>query len=223
MGVSQSSAQSETSTGGNRIDMNGFLNLFLTQLENQDPTNPLESYELAAQLAQFSTVEQLSQVNANILKQKDYLTSINYGQMAQLIGRDVVAVDDSIQLTDGETSKSSYELNVSAEVSLKILDDRGTLIRTISLGNQESGTYEVEWDGKNDSGEVVPDGTYHVQVEAVDADGNFTEATQTVSGKIYALSLDQDNPQFIIGGPNGVKVSAGTISEVREMDGSGTV
>lgn len=220
-GVGRSAQNSGVSSDGNKIGMDGFLNMFMTQLKNQDPTNPLESYELAAQLAQFSSVEKLSQINANILKEMDYLASISYGQMTQMIGKEVVGVDDSIQLHQGETSKSSYKLEVPASVTLRIVNENGTLVRTLSPGDQISGTYEVQWDGKDNSGKAAPDGTYHVQVEAVDAEGNALDVTQTVSGKVYAFRMDQNIPQLIVGGADGARLPLGSIIEVRNGETGG--
>jgi flagellar basal-body rod modification protein FlgD len=215
-GVGGNSQPSKTTPGGNEIGMDGFLNMFMTQLKHQDPTNPLESYELSAQLAQFSSVEKLSQIKTNILKEIDYLTSISYGQMTQMIGKEVVGVDDSVQLHQGETSKSSYKLDVPANVTLKIFNDNESLVRTISLGKQDSGTYDVQWDGLDNSGKTATDGTYRVEVEAEDPEGNSLDVTQTVSGKVYAFRMDQNNPQLIVGGVNGARLALGSITEVRD-------
>jgi flagellar basal-body rod modification protein FlgD len=220
-GVGRSAQNSEVTSDGSKIGMDGFLSMFMTQLKHQDPTNPLESYELAAQLAQFSSVEKLSQINANILKEMDYLASISYGQMTQMIGKEVVGVDDSIQLHQGETSKSSYKLDVPASVTLRIVNENGTLVRAMSLGDQISGSYEVQWDGKDNSGKAAPDGTYHVQVEAVDAEGNVLDVTRTVSGKVYAFRMDQNIPQLIVGGADGARLPLGSITEVRNGEAGG--
>jgi flagellar basal-body rod modification protein FlgD len=76
--LSSTSAQPTAPTTGNNLtDMNSFLRMFLTQLQYQDPTNPLESYELASQLAQFSTVERLNAVNSSIQQLEGYTMSVN--------------------------------------------------------------------------------------------------------------------------------------------------
>ncbi len=210
------SKTSET-TGSKGLGMNAFLTMFTTQLKNQDPTNPLESYELAAQLAQFSSVERLTLINSNLEGMQSYLASLNNSLMMGMIGKQVVGESDSIQVNDGKVSKGSYTLDAAADVTVKIVDDNGSLVRTISLGTQQAGSYEVSWDGKNGSGQQMPDGTYHFQVEAVDSSGRVLDVKTTVSGTVYSLKLDEGIPSLVLGGANGVKLA---INQVREIIGS---
>ncbi len=212
-----SGSQTEGVAGKKALDMNAFLTMFTTQLKNQDPTNPLESYELAAQLAQFSSVERLTLINSNLKEMQSYLASLNNSLMMGMIGKQVVGRSDSIQLNGSEISKGSYTLNTAADVTLKITDENGALVRTINVGSQNAGSYDVSWDGKNGSGQQMPDGTYHFQVEAVDASGRVLDITPTVSGTVYSLRLDEGIPSLVLGGANGVKLS---INEVTEIIGS---
>lgn len=196
------------------LDMNAFLNMFLTQLKHQDPTNPMESYELAAQLAQFSSVERLSEINKNAVHQLNSLKSINYSQMIQMIGREVVGVDNGIQLHEGGTSRSSYELKVPANVTVKILSEEGSLIRSIPLGVQSSGTYDVAWDGKNNGGQMMPPGKYSVQVEARDDDGRLLQVEQSVAGSVHAFRLEQGKPYLVLDHEKGIRVPIAAVSQV---------
>lgn len=222
--TAQTTAAAATSTSAasqsaatQTLDMNAFLEMFMTQLKYQDPTNPLESYELAAQLAQFSTVEQLTALNESITDQQDLLLSINYGQMVNMVGKEIVGLDNSLQLTNGETNRAAYKLESAAEkVTIKITDSQGGVVRTITLGAQEAGQFDVEWDGLDDAGDEMPDGTYKFTVEAEDASGNSIEATEVLIDKVYAFRFDSGTPYLILGGEDGVKLPIGAVLEVHE-------
>lgn len=207
-------SKTSESSGSTALGMDAFLTMFTTQLKNQDPTNPLESYELAAQLAQFSSVERLTAVNSNLEEMKSYLASLNNSLMMGMVGKQVVGESDSIQLNSGETSKASYTLDAAADVTVKILDDSGSLVRTISLGAQQAGSYDVSWDGKNGSGQQMPNGTYHFQVEAVNSSGQVLDVKTTVSGTVYSLRLDEGIPSLVLGGANGVKLAINQVTEI---------
>ncbi len=201
------------------LDMDAFLNMFLAQLKNQDPTNPLESYELASQLAQFSTVERLSEINKNMVQQLDALNAINYSQMAQMVGKDVVGQDDGIQFYEGQTSTSSYDLQASANVTVNILSEDGTLVKRIPLGVQESGTHHVDWDGTNDSGQTVMEGRYRVYIEAVDGEGNSIPVENKASGAVHAFRLINGKPYLVLGHEKGLCLPIAAVRQVSEGAG----
>lgn len=208
----------------NKLGMDSFLTLFMTQLKHQDPTNPLESYELAAQLAQFSTVSQLTELNKSVQTALGYLTSINYSQMTQMVGKEVEGVDDSIQLHDGRTSRSSFELEEpAADVTVNILNDQGKVVKTISLGGQSVGKMDVEWNGTDNTGEKAPDGKYRVQIEAKDENGNNINVIQQASGTVYAFRLDGDVPYLVLDNEDGLCIPIATIREVRKAGEEGSV
>ncbi len=198
------------------LGKDAFLDMFLTQLKNQDPTNPMESHELAAQLAQFTTVERLSEINKNVVEQLSSLTSINYSQMAQMVGKEVVGEDGGIQLFEGRTSESSYELPVAARVTVKIFNDQGTLVRTMNPGSQESGTHQVNWDGRNDAGQALSQGKYHAHIEAVDGTGNLIEVEQKVSGSVHAFRLVENQPYLVLDQENGLHLPISSVRQVSE-------
>lgn len=213
-----SGSQVAQAEGTKSLDMNAFLTMFTTQLKHQDPTNPLESYELAAQLAQFSSVERLTQVNANLKEMQSYLASLNNSLMVGMIGKQVVALSDSIQLNSGQISKAGYKLDVPAEVSIRVYDEKDGLVRVINAGIQNPGAYDVKWDGRNEAGEQMPDGKYHFKIEAVDSTGKALDVSPTVSGTVYALRMEEGIPYLVLDGSKGVKLP---INEVVEIIGQG--
>jgi flagellar basal-body rod modification protein FlgD len=191
--------------------------MFTTELQYQDPTNPLESYELAAQLAQFSTVSVLTEVNDNIKAQESYLSSLNNALMVDLIGKEVTASSSTVQVADGKPQDAAYTLGSAASsVTVNIYDANGALIRRMDMGELESGNHGLNWDGLDDSGDMVKDGQYTIEIEATDMDGNTVEASTTVTDKVYSVQLDDSTTYLILGGSDGVPVSISSITEVHE-------
>jgi flagellar basal-body rod modification protein FlgD len=201
-------------SSASKLDMNAFLTMFLTQLKYQDPTNPLESYELASQLAQFSSVEKLTEVNSNMVKLQSYLMSLNNAQMVEMVGKRVVGQSNTLQVSSGKATSADYKLDTPANVSVKIYDENNALVRTVKMGTQAAGKYQIDWDGCNDAGKKVSDGLYSLNLEAVDANGNLLDVTSTISGLVHSFRLEQGSAYLILNGPDGIKLPAGDIIEV---------
>jgi flagellar basal-body rod modification protein FlgD len=199
---------------GATLDMNAFLTLFLTQLKYQDPTNPMQSYELASQLAQFSSVEQLTTANSNLVKLQSSIQALNNAQMVDLIGKRVTGQASTLQVTSGNVSTANYEIGSDGNVTIKIYDAQDSLVRTMNVGAQAAGKYQVNWDGLNDAGKKVSDGAYKAKVEAVDGKGNQLDVTTTISGVVYSFRLEQGSPYLVLDGPDGTKLPISEIVEV---------
>lgn len=215
-GVTQAQSSS-SSSGSSQLDMDAFLRMFTTQLQHQDPSNPLQSYELAAQLAQFSSLAELTKVNTNIQIEQAMLSSINNSQMVDLLGKQVTGVYDGIQVKDGAASKGLFQIDKAAEtVTVKIYDDEDNLVRTMSLGAVEAGQHEVSWDGKDDKGNGVAEGTYRFDVEAADAEKNTIDVTKTVAGKVFAFRIEEGVPYLILESSGGLRLPISVVSEVQE-------
>lgn len=215
-GFAQNGMNGASNTKSAQMDMNSFLVMFTTQLKYQDPTNPLESHELAAQLAQFTSVEKLTQINSRLQEQQEYLASINSAQMVGVLGKDVVGSDNTLQLKDGQVSKGSYQVDVPAEVTVKIYDEGGNLIRTMAMGVREAGKHDVGWDGRSDAGETMSAGFYHFDIEALDAEGNLINAAKSISGKASAFRMENGLPFLTLGSATGIKLPISSVVEVRE-------
>lgn len=208
-------AYGTSSTAANSaMDMDDFLTMFTTQLQHQDPTNPLESYELAAQLAQFSTVERLTETNYHLKEVKSYLSSMNNSMMVQMLGKEITANGNSLVAKEGQISGASYQIAEPSQVKIKIYDEAGQLVRTMDMGAQDAGRYQVEWDGCDDSGNRLEDGTYTFQAEAVNADGNSVEVEQKISGTCRAVHM-KDGLVYLTFA-DGSEINPNSVIEVRE-------
>ncbi|HEX7343747.1 MAG TPA: flagellar hook capping FlgD N-terminal domain-containing protein, partial [bacterium] len=140
---------SQTSSGANSVmGQMDFLQLLMIQLSYQDPMSPMDSQEFASQLAQFSQLEQLTQMNQNMgLSMQTNLIlaqSVNNTMAATMIGKEVLAYGNEVELVEGEEATLHYDLNGAAQnVTITIQDSAGATVRTIEAGPQSSGDQEA--------------------------------------------------------------------------------
>ncbi|MCE5272867.1 hypothetical protein LLH00_16430 [bacterium] len=181
-----------------------FLKLLVTQLQNQDPLNPADNQEFSAQLAQFSSLEQLTEMNDTLSKNLEGTTAlgkfINNSVAAGFIGREINAVGDQV-LFDGEneTTIQFHLENTSSETTVHIYDSTGAEVRSLDLSGQPKGGSEVAWDGKDDQGDTCNEGIYYVKVEATDSEGQTVDATTFMSGRVTGVRYVDNQPFLMLG------------------------
>jgi len=212
--ITAPASTSTTSTSSaNSLDFNSFLTLFTTQLQYQDPQNPMESYELASQLAQFSTVAKLTEATSLLTNIQTYATAINNSEMASLVGKDVAAQKSTMDVSSGSVSKLNYMLDSDAtDVTVTVSNSDGNTVYTGSKGSQSAGTYEVGWNGKNTSGTTVDDGTYTVKVTSTDSSGTTSTVTTLLTGTVSSCTLNESVPYYTLA--DGSKVAAANVYKI---------
>lgn len=187
--------------GSSKLGKDEFLKLMMAQLAQQDPTAPSDSNAFVAQLAQFSGLEQMQNVNSS-------LESLLVGQASQnntgalnLVGKDVLYKTDKITLEDGQKSAStSAKLGAEAsDVTATITDDQGRVVRTLKLGGAKAGDLEIEWDGHEESGNTAKPGKYTVSITAKDSKGNLVDVEQRGHGRVTGVSFEKGYPEAILG------------------------
>lgn len=194
-------------------DKEVFMEMLLAQLQNQDPLSPMESQDFTAQLAQLSTVEQLRDVNSNLETLQLYESSINNAQSVSMIGKNVKAKGDQIQLEDGK-AKLSYHLDGDpATTKITIFGPDGDLVRTAELSKQDAGLNTYSWNGLDNNGSPCAAGNYSFNVTAAEEDGTLVSATTLIQGEVVGVSFDSGVPKLSV---DGQKVTIGDIYEVSQ-------
>ncbi len=177
-----------------KLEQEQFLELLTTQLTHQDPLKPMENGEFLGQMAQFSTVSGIQDLQASF---KDFAKSISSNQALQasgLVGRYVSAPTSEGLLAAGGMISGEFELpEASSEVSFKIIDPlSGEVVRQIDLGSQSAGNLVFEWDGMTAEGEFADPGVYKVQVEAK-IDGNNTVLATNIKSQVESVTMATSN------------------------------
>jgi flagellar basal-body rod modification protein FlgD len=211
-------AQTLTGTSGSPsiLGKDDFLKLLITQLRYQDPLEPMKGTEFAAQLAQFSSVEQLSNINTNLtqtLATNQLMTqSIGNSLAATMIGKGVKASANEFQFTGTGSAQLGYTLPVAAaEVSVRVYDSTGTLVRTITNAGTDKGDSTVVWDGTNESGQTMAEGKYTFKVDAQDSSKAALTATPFLYGTISAVRFTSAGTMFVV---DGVEIPVSQILEL---------
>ncbi|MDR0548578.1 MAG: flagellar hook assembly protein FlgD [Deltaproteobacteria bacterium] len=177
-----------------QLGKDAFLTLLLTQLQNQDPFNPMEDTEMTAQLAQYSQLEQLTNLNTNVTSMASYIQAQNQFQTLTLIGKEVKAEANVFSVSGGQVDvKGQLEVGELAKIQVYVIDESGNQVRMYDWGQVSPGTYELNWDGRNNNGDKAPDGSYTFQVTATNAAGEaMTEGiVPTISGRVSSVSFDE--------------------------------
>lgn len=190
-----------------------FLKLMTAQLQNQDPTKPMESGEFLSQISQFSTVEGIGDLNAKFEALSQSLVSNQALQATNLVGRKVLAPTGLAVLNEAGGLNGSAELPAaSGDVAVSIYDQAGQLVRRLELGSQSAGPVSFQWDGLKDDGQYAVPGTYFVTAEA-GVNGN-TEAVETLlASEVRSVTLS--NSGGLLLDLNGI--GSVDFSEVRQI------
>ncbi|HEY2000092.1 flagellar hook assembly protein FlgD [Paraburkholderia sp.] len=185
-----SSATSSTTGAGLQST---FLQLLITQMQNQDPTNPMDSSQMTSQLAQINTVTGISQLNTSLASLSTQLNAGQTSQAALLIGSSVLAPGNSVTVASGKASTFGVQLaSAATDMQINVVNSSGKIVNTIDLGAQPAGTVPVSWTPVDSSGNPLPDGTYTIT------------ATGTVNGKAgTATTLTAGTVQSIVQGTGG--------------------
>jgi len=181
-----------------------FLKLLVVQLQNQDPLNPASNQEFASQLAQFSSLEQLMGMNKalgeNLEINAFIANSLNNSIATTFIGKEVHAVGNQVHLSEeGDLEIRFNQERASAETLVNIYNSAGTMVRSLDLGAIPGGGVGVEWDGKDESGERLPEGSYYVEVLASDYDSNRIATVTFMTGLVTGVRYFDNRAILLVG------------------------
>jgi len=182
-----------------------FMKLMIEQLKYQDPLNPMESQEFAAQLAQFSSLEQLSNLNSAVNESIDanYLLtqSINNTLTATLIGKEVKFAGNELQNNGDNTVKFGYTLPANAnDVTVSIYDSAGNLVRKFEHQPSTQGDHKLSWDFTDNEGKKLEKGKYTVKVEVETDDETPITAQIFQYGSITGVRFTENGTKILIDG-----------------------
>lgn len=193
-----------------------FLKLLVTQMQFQDPLKPMDHTEFTAQLAQFSSLDQLFSINDGMQKLSTNEGGLNGVQSVNFIGKEINAKGNKIYMgKDASPSAISYNLaNNVTSVEVDISDKDGKGVRTIKIGKQDAGNHSFTWDGKDSNGSLVPEGEYTSAITAKDIKGNTIDVSTNITGTVTGVSFENNVPYLMVGG---MKIGVSDVSQVKEV------
>jgi flagellar basal-body rod modification protein FlgD len=205
---SSTSATSKTKSLGK----DDFLKMLLAQLKNQDPLKPLDGTEFAVQLAQFSSLEQLNNMNTELKNLGLYQMTQGNAQAVSLIGKEITALQSGSFRVENTSANLSYRLSQDAQkVTVKIYDLNGKLADTLELGGQKAGLQTIEWNAGH-----FGKGDYTYEVSALDAAGNAVTADTMMTGTVTAVQFKDKAVYLTV---NGQEIA---FSDVISVNGAAT-
>jgi len=179
----QTQAQSQT------LGQADFLRLMTAQLKNQDPFSPVDNTQMVAQMAQFSSVAGISQMNSTLTAIADKLGAGSASDALAYVGRTVLTQGNVAYGRSSGGIAGAVQLGDDASnVAVAIQDASGNLIKTLSLGPQDKGTVSFDWDGKTEAGEDAGSGPFTVTTYAQN-DGTTVASQALVWAPVAAVSM----------------------------------
>ncbi len=164
-----------------------FLKLLVTQMQNQDPLNPLDNAQVTSQLAQISTVGGIDKLNATLKALGASMNSSQAMQAATMIGRGVLVPGSTLELANGRAF-AGLELPQPADsIRVTIQNTAGNIVRTLQLGGQNAGLVPLQWDGLTDSGAPAANGAYRFSASAV-LNGGKTDVNTLAFGLVGSVT-----------------------------------
>lgn len=171
-----------------------FLTLLTTQLQNQDPLEPLDTEQFTQQLVQFASVEQSIQSNSHLQTLIDLQSSTDRDAALGFLGREVSVSGETPINRDG----AAWQVNLTASpasVDYNVVNAAGETIRTIN-GPAVAGNHQILWDGRADDGSQAPEGQYRLSVSAITTSGAEIETSVTSQAQVTGIDLRGPTPSL---------------------------
>jgi flagellar basal-body rod modification protein FlgD len=219
---SYQSNEKEKTEKSDALGQDAFLTMLVAELQNQDPLDPMEGSDFSAQLAQFSQLEQLINLNDSMDSFVESVNKNSEGDAVGYIGRQVTGNVDVMNVDQGTVSGGFYNLAQPADIMITVTDADGKTVKTLYEGQQESGSHIISWDGTDNSGKAVTDGSYNYTVMGNNGYG-YTNVPSSVTGKVEGVAYNDGRPYLVVQGILLDPASLTSVVDVEDNNGSGTV
>lgn len=198
-GITNNAAKTTAQRATIANDFDDFLRLLTTQLQNQDPLNPMDSNEFTNQLVQFSQVEQ--QINTN--QKLDSLVALQLSSSISAalgyVGLDASYVSNDLHFNGTDAAKITYSLEKAAvKAKLSVVDEDGKTIFSRDVPGT-IGKNDITWDGKDEFGTAQPPGTYSIRIDALDENDKSLKSTVVVNGRIRGVETQDGQILLLVG------------------------
>jgi flagellar basal-body rod modification protein FlgD len=200
-GTTSASAIAQTGTAaleGLSTNFSTFLTMLMTQLQNQDPTSPLDSSQFTSELVEFSSVEQQINTNTNLTQLIQLTQASQMEQSSALLNKPATVTSTQLSLQNG-TSAVNFNTTTAEPVSISVLNASGTQVASATT-TSNAGSNSWSWNGQTTSGATLPDGAYTVTVNTVGSSGTVAAVPFTVTGTVTGVENVAGVVQLQMGG-----------------------
>ncbi len=203
----------------NQMGKDEFLKLLTYQLQNQDPMNPMEQSKMTGELAQFSQLEQLSNLNGKFDKIQQNQGIQDKFYAASFVGKRVVTTGSSIKLTtEGESADVLFKLEGPADkVVIRLMDEKNQVVGEMWREGLSQGGHQIQWDGVAMDGQLAAKGNYKAVVKAWQANGMEVPARTEATGIVSSVTFDEGEPVLNV---DNQKVYLRDVTSFHEADGT---
>jgi len=204
----------KTKNSPNELGQDDFMTLMVAQLENQDPTKPMDNFEFLAQIAQFGTVSGIQELQTGLATLSSALLSNQAMQAADLVGRSVITGSNIGQLpAEGDLNAEIALPQGAGNVTLYVQDASGRLILAQPMGPAPAGNLSVRWDGTDAEGERVPPGDYRLSAEAL-VNGQNQAVSVYAHNRVESVTVDPGGGSVQLNLGGGAQVSMADIKQI---------
>lgn len=186
--ASKTTTQKETS-----LKQKDFLQLLVAQMSNQDPVNPQDPGSFLGQLAQFGTVDGISELNNSMAQLSSGMTSNQALQASSLVGRNVDINSEYGSLTQETGLSGAVDLDQSVkDLKLIVTNGQGEVVKELHLGDKQAGHVQFKWDGIKDNGDSCSAGSYHLKAQGIIGGKSYAFPT-LVSANVDSVTIGQSD------------------------------
>jgi len=186
---SNQSVNITTDAEASSLSSEDFLTLLVTQMKYQDPSDPLDNTEMVNQLTQYSQLDELTSLNEKLDDLSSNLSSMTASNGLEYLGKQIEASGRTIAKSDDGISTLYYELgNDASSLTFNIYNETGSIIDTMTATNMKAGSYALNWDGTDSSGNTVANGNFIVLASATNSEGASIDVPTTTSGTVSDIS-----------------------------------
>src|SRR5262249_15503103 len=209
VGTKSSSSSPSTTIDSQQLagNFNTFLTLLTTQLQNQNPLDPLDTNQFTQQLVEFASVEQQINMNTNLQSLITMQQTTQATSALQLVGSTVTVGGNSATLSNATSTAATWSLTTStpATATVTVTNSSGSTAYSGTL-SLNAGTQSFTWNGQCNNGQTWPDGTYTLSIKATGANGQAVTVSTQVQGVVSGVNLNSNPPTLKVNGQH-VQVS----------------